>query len=244
MYLSVNPPIAFPLALEPWRLRGLGANTLPVSTGVEEGTAAALTAVASTLAIASASPPSPATPFLLAAAGIATLLAKLGVGSGCGQTCIQATAVVNQAEPALLANIQQYEAGQISQEQAIATFNNVWQGIQVSCSAIPGQAGQDCVTDRQQGSCKWKQTTDSPLLGYPGEPQPGDCWNWFSGYYTPLTLPPFVAQSPSASGTVSSITDSLTSEANTLTSSVGLPVGSGTLLLLAAAALAVVLVVS
>jgi hypothetical protein len=236
MYLDVAPRIAFPLTLgRDWRPRGLGASSpLPVSTEIEDSAAAALTAAASI--------PSPATPFLLAAAGIAKALAALGVGAGCGQTCIQATSVVNQAEPALLANIQQYEAGQISQAQAQQTYNNVWQGIQVSCSAIPGQAGQDCVSDRAEGSCKWKQTTTSPLLSFPGEPQPGECWNWYSGYYVPLTMPPLTPMA--ATSTAAGAVDTVTNEANTLASDIGLPSGSGTWLLLAAALVVGVMVIS
>jgi hypothetical protein len=233
MYLTMTAPIAFPVMLGQWE-RGLGATSpLPVSTMAEDSAATALTAAAAI--------PSPATPFLLAAAGIAKLLATLGVGSGCGQTCIQATNVVNQAEPALLANIQQYENGEITQEQAQATYSAIMQGLQVSCSAIPGQAGQDCWTDRQAGSCKWKQTTDSPLLGYPGEPQPGDCWDWVSGYGTPLTLPPLVATSPAASSVGSAIS-TVSSDASAIASSVGLPSGMGSLLLMVAAIAALMVI--
>jgi hypothetical protein len=236
VYMATTAPIAFPLALDSfWQPRGLGA-TAPVSTTVEEGAAAALTATASALAIAAATPPSPATPFLLAAAAIATALAKLGVGAGCGQTCIQATNVVNQAEPALLANLQQYEAGEISQAQAQATFNNVWQGIQVSCSAIPGGAGQDCISNRAEGACHWKATGTPPT---PYSPPVGSCWNWFNAYYTPLTYPPMTAPS-----TGTDVTGAVGSAVTSAETSLGISGNTGTLLLLglaAAVALAVIL---
>jgi len=234
-YLAVSPAIAFPLQLDPFGIpMGLGA-TLPVSTMAEDSAATALTAAAAI--------PSPATPFLLAAAGIAKLLATLGVGAGCGNTCIQATAVVNQAEPALLANLQGYENGTISQEQAIATYQNVWQGIEVACSAIPGGAGQDCISDRQQGACKWNATGTPPT---PYSPADGSCWNWYNAYYVPLTYPPMnapAASSGTVAGDASSALSTVTTDAGSIASSIGLPSGSGTYLLIAAAVLAAFLVI-
>jgi hypothetical protein len=230
VYLPVSPSISFPLALDPFGfVRGLGqSSTLPVSTMTEDSIATALTAAAKI--------PSPATPFLLAAAGIANLLATLGVGAGCGSTCIQATAVVNQAEPALLANLQQYEAGEISQDQALATYASVWQGIEVSCSAIPGQAGQDCISDRQAGACKWKATGTPPT---PYSPADGACWNWDNAYRVPLTYP---AANPAPAST--DVTGAVTSALTSAESSLGISSSSSTWILLAlaaAVALAVIL---
>ena len=238
MFVSVEPPIAFPLELVRGAPRGLGINTsqTAISTEAENSAAIALTTAAAF--------GGPAAPFLLAAAGIAKVLASLGVGAGCGQTCIQAANIVNQAEPALQANLDQYEAGLITQEQAQSTFNSVWQGIDVACSAIPGDPGQKCITDRQQGACTWKQTTDSSALSYPGEPQPGECWNWYSGYFVPLTLPPLVAASTSAtSAGGSSALSEVGTAADSLASSAGLPAGSGAWLLLAAAAAVALMVI-
>jgi hypothetical protein len=229
--MATTAPIAFPLALDAfWQPRGLGTNTSPTATS---------TVVENSLAtsLAAAAPLSgPAAPFLLAAAAIAKTLAALGVGAGCGATCIQATNVVNQAEPALLANLQQYEAGEVSQEQAQAVYNNVWQGILASCAAIPGSAGQKCVTDRQEGACTWKATGTPPT---PYSPADGQCWNWYNAYYVPLTYP---AMNPAPAST--DITGAVGSAVTSAESSLGISGSTGTLLLLglaAAVALAVIL---
>lgn len=156
-----------------------------------------MAAAATSLATAAAVTPPPANIILGAAAAIVSILSAAGVGQGCGQTCIQATSIVNRAEPAFLANVQQYENGEISQAQAQQTWNNLWLAVQGSCAAIPGPAGQDCVNDRAQGACKWRQTPNGDTLGLPGVPQVGECWNWYSGYYEPLTYPPVVSNSGS-----------------------------------------------
>jgi hypothetical protein len=174
------------MVLPPMRYPGVGSLGASASTGstVEQATAAALTTAAAVT-------PPPANVILIGAAAVLELLNKLGIGSGCGQPCIQATNIVNQAEPYLQQNILAYFAQPAprtpaSQAAALQQFDSIWQGVQASCTAIPGQPGQDCISDRQSGSCKWKQTTTSPLLAIPGEPQPGDCWNWFSGYRDPI----------------------------------------------------------
>lgn len=182
---------------------GLGCVGLGTTGGISTGKVA-MTALASSLATAAAVTPPPANAILAAAAGIVAALNALGIGQGCGQTCIQATAIVNQAEPAFLANVQQYENGQISQAQAQQTWNNLWQAVQGSCAAIPGQAGQDCVSDRAEGSCKWKQTANGDTLGLPGVPAVGECWNWYNGYYVPLTYPA-VNVAPTISGSADGI---------------------------------------
>jgi hypothetical protein len=115
-------------------------------------------------------------PIGLAVGGIvaaaAAIAGIIGVGSGCGPTCVQATNIVNQAEPVLLANLQAYQAGTISQATAISNYNQVWQSVLTACAAIPGTAGQNCVGDRQEGACHYQSN--------------GQCWNWYVGYYLPL----------------------------------------------------------
>lgn len=106
-------------------------------------------------------------------AAAAAIAGVLGVGSGCGQTCVQATSIVNQAEPILRQNLAAYQSGQIDQATAISNYNQVWQSVLTACAAIPGVAGQNCVGDRQQGACHYKDAT-------------GNCWNWYVGYYVPL----------------------------------------------------------
>ena len=127
------------------------------------------------------------------------VISALGIGSGCGPTCVQATSVVNQAEPLLNENLLSYEAGNIDQATAQSNFNQILNGVKSACGGIPGTAGQNCVSDRAQGSCKWKQTA-SPQ--FPGQPNVGECWNWYNAYYLPLTYPSVTVSSNSGSSSV------------------------------------------
>lgn len=105
--------------------------------------------------------------------GVATLLGALGVGGGCGNSCVQATNIVNQAEQVLQQNLAAYKAGQIDKATALSNFVQVWNSVQQACSVIPGAAGQNCIGDRKDGACHYKDSS-------------GACWNWFTGYYYPI----------------------------------------------------------
>jgi hypothetical protein len=134
----------------------------------------------------------PAAPFVAAAGAIALLLGHFGVGRGCGQTCVLTAGWANEAEAILRGNILAYFAlpaprRAIDQAAALANFDAVWSYLHDACSKPElGEPGRRCIADRQAGACTWRQTADSPLLSVPGEPQPGSCWNWFSGYRDPI----------------------------------------------------------
>lgn len=141
---------------------------------------------------------------------VTTIVAAI-LNSGCGQSCIVTSNWANQAEQALIQNIQAYFAlpaprSQTAQAVALANFDNTWNYLVKECGQ-PGlsTAGMDCISDRQRGACKWNQTSSSPLLQYPNEPQPGQCWNWFTGYRDPIAMDPAVpdslAQDASQAGT-------------------------------------------
>ena len=147
----------------------------------------------------------------LVAAG-AAIASALGVGSGCGPSCIQATNVVNSAEPVFKQNLDAYENGTIDQATAIANYNSMWTAMQQACAAIPGQV--NCIGDRQAGACKWKATNQL----YPACPPIGSCWNWNNGYYVPLTFPAVNAPSTNGSVTGSSIGSGITEVVSSLTS--------------------------
>jgi hypothetical protein len=198
--------------------RGLGdaAQTVGAVGGASAGvvTAAAAPAVASALGISA----SLAIPIVGAAfAGILFGVEAI-LHSGCGQTCVQTSQWANQAEPLLLQNIQQYFSKaaprtNLDKTSALNIFDAVWAGLVQRCSQPGfGTAGQNCIADRQAGACKWKQTADSPLLKFPGEPQAGACWNWFSGYRDPISNDQTVDDSA---------TGQLTSAASSLFSSSG-----------------------
>src|SRR5579863_2442940 len=115
------------------------------------------------------------------------LLSAFGVGNGCGQTCVTASNDANQIEAALRANLAAYQNGQIDQATAVANYNSNWQALVNACSnASLGTAGQNCIGDRQQGACHFKDANDQ-------------CWNWYIGYYMPLLQPPTNAPAVSSS---------------------------------------------
>jgi hypothetical protein len=166
-----------------------------------------------------------AVPVIGAAIAAATIIiTQIIKNSGCGQTCIETSQWANQAEKALEQNIQAYFSNSTryasQQALALANFDAVWAQLVATCGQPgTGNAGVRCISDRQAGACTWKQTSSSPLLAYPGEPQPGECWNWFSGYRDPIANDPSVQPDPPLSA--SSVATSATDAAGNLLSSVG-----------------------
>lgn len=254
MFVSVAPSIAFPLTLGgDWRPRGLGQSESTMTEAEQVGGAISSATIGTLVATSAIAGPVG----LAIGAGIAlvtTLINALGIGQGCGKTCIETSQWANQAEPLLLQNIQAYFAqpaprSQSSQAAAIANFMTVWNNLTQLCTQPNlGTAGQDCISDRQAGACKWNQTATSPLLAFTqyGEPGPGACWNWWSGYHDPIANDPDVVEDSSSAlaNGAADITASVVSGANTLASDIGLPSGSGTWLLLAAALVVGVMVIS
>jgi hypothetical protein len=198
MYVSVNPDIAYPLNLDNGILWGLGATSgaslVAAGGSVAAGTAAAL---ASAGIIAGA-----AVPFIGPAIAGVTLAIEAILNSGCGQTCVVTSQWANQAAAQLQANLDAYFAqpaprAQSLQTLAIQNYQKIWNTLVSQCSQPNlGQAGQNCIGDRQQGACKWHQTGQPQ---YPGQPALGDCWNWYDAYYVPLASDPNVVPDSEAS---------------------------------------------
>ena len=99
--------------------------------------------------------------------------------SGCGEACIVTSQWANQAEVFLQKNLSEYQAipaprPKSVQRVAMANFQVIWNRLVEQCSQ-PGlsTAGRNCIADRQEGACKWKDASDQ-------------CWNWWSGYYHPI----------------------------------------------------------
>lgn len=139
--------------------------------------------------------PAFAGPIGIAIAGIASLLAVVGVGSGCGQSCIQASNDANSIESAMKANLQAFLSGQISQSQALQNFQTLWSQLQQACAQVGGTAGQHCVSDRQQGACSYQTSpggwSSDGTYTPPGPNGSGSsCWNWFVGYADPISQAP------------------------------------------------------
>jgi hypothetical protein len=172
-----------------------------------------------------------AVPFIGPAIAAITLAVGLLVkNSGCGVTCVETSQWANQAEPLLQKNIASYfdqpaPRAQSTQTVALANFDQIWNTLVQQCGQPgTGNAGVRCVSDRQAGACTWKQTTTSTLLQYPGEPQPGACWNWFSGYRDPIANDPDVVPdatlaAQTATAAASSAATSIDSSLSTLVSS-------------------------
>lgn len=144
-----------------------------------------------------------------ALAGATMLVQYLIANSGCGQTCIVTSSWANQAADALQKVMDGYFAlpaprTQTQQALAIASFNDIWAQLQKACGQPgTGNAGVRCISDRQQGACTWKQKY-APT--YPGQPNIGECWNWFNGYLAPIQQDPVVPDSTtSVSGSIDSV---------------------------------------
>jgi hypothetical protein len=152
------------------------------------GTTVAPTAIGSTVAGLLGISVSAAVPI------VGAVIAGISIGieailhSGCGQTCVVTSQWANQAEGYLKQNISAYFAipaprPQSVQQIAMANFQAIWNTLVQQCSQPGlGTAGQNCINDRKDGGCKWKQTGQP----YPGTPAVGACWNWWNGYYYPI----------------------------------------------------------
>lgn len=182
-----------------------------------------------------------------AAVGIVSGLLQIGnqidnmiANSGCGAICVQASNVVNQAEPLLQQNLQAYLSLPVhyasAQAQALANFDSVWNAVNTACASPSLQmAGANCIADRISGACHYKTSAGGWQNGTyvsPGANGSGStCWNWFVGYRDPIANDPTVVPDPIPGAAALS---SLTGGA----SIAGIPladilIGAGALLLLA-----------
>ncbi len=236
------------------RLRGMGdaasaANDLKyvqsgatiatpiITTIAAQGAAASLAAGGSGLILGMA--PALAVPVIGAAIAAITVIATILIqNSGCGQTCIETSQWANQAEQILEQNIQAYFSNpaprtQSVQNAALANFLAVMTRLDQMCSdPSTGDAGKRCISDRQAGACTWKQSATSVLLNYPGEPQPGECFNWVNGYHDPIANDPDVVQDPASNATLVSGATNSSSTSSTSSNMVYL-LGAATLVVMA-----------
>jgi hypothetical protein len=202
-------------------LSGLGAGTVAGQTA---------SGIAVGLATAAILDPEPFSKVALAiAAGLVTLFQSVfGVGNGCGQTCVQATAIANQVATLLTQNMNNYISQPIRtvsmQTAALAVFDQAWASMQQGCGAIAGAAGKDCVTDRAEGACKWMASPGGWVtnadgtctFNYWGAAGSGSsCWNWFNGMRDPIANDPCVVPD-SAVNMVSTVASGVNSAAVSL----------------------------
>lgn len=89
-------------------------------------------------------------------AGVTQILGALGVGNGCGQTCVTATQYANAAQSAMETNLsaaQQTvaENGCLTPDELttlVNNYNTIWGQLVSGCQQVPGAAGQNCVSER------------------------------------------------------------------------------------------------
>lgn len=121
----------------------------PTSTKIETGIGTSL--------LTAAAVPSPASPFLAIAGGIAELAGALGIGSGCGQTCITATQYANRTSDLAQQNMNVYLSlptprPKSLQQEALGNFDAIWNALVQQCgNPALGSAGQRCISERQRG---------------------------------------------------------------------------------------------
>jgi hypothetical protein len=104
----------------------------------------------------------PAAPFVAAAAGLVAPLTRLI--NGCGDSCKQATAIVNEAEPKLRELRDEYLSAPVRtvamQGAVLEYMDEVFAWIQEACGSVGGAAGQRCIAERlvRGGSAPWCPT--------------------------------------------------------------------------------------
>ena len=153
----------------------------PLSTKIESSIASGL--------FTAASIPSPASPFLAIAGAAASFLAAMGVGSGCGQSCVLSSQYANQIEALLKQNLNTYLAlnprYESAQQAALGVANALLNDLKQQCSNPQlGTAGQNCISERLDASaCHWKDAN-------------GACWNWIIGYLNPIANDTTVVPDP------------------------------------------------
>jgi len=219
----------------PWR-RGMGATSTQTIASI--AATGASTTVGLLVAFGAVTGPIGAAIGGLIAVG--SLLAS--VFKGCGVTCTDATAIVNQVEPALQQNVQAYLAAPVRtasmQQAALNNFQTAWNAVTQACGNPQLlTAGQNCISQRQQGACAyhtspggWQQSSAGVwTYVYPGANGSGStCWNWWVGYHDPIANDPTVQPDSAAqavSGAVSSGASSLLSAVgvNPNTTVLGIP---------------------
>lgn len=220
------------LPLHSLGLRGLG--TAQTTATIESIAATGASTATSILVATSVILPGVGT---AVAAIIGAGLAIASLFKGCGQTCVAATNIANQAGTIISQAFNAYMASPIhyvSMQQAFLTlFDSTTAAMDQACSDPNlGAAGQRCISDRQRGSCKWKvnafgwQQSGSGWTYIPaGADGSGNtCWDPYTGIRDIVANDPTVVSDPtpastvanSTAGILNSVTGGLTSGINPL----------------------------
>ena len=188
---------------------GVSSQTFQLTQGaVQAGTAAAGAGIAIATATTTLGLATGIGAAVVAAVAIGTLIYK--AFEGCGATCTESTAIANQVATLLGNNLTSYINQPVHyysvQQAALNTFNQAWSLLLQNCgNSALGVAGQNCISQRQQGGCFWKtspsgwQQDASGNWTYVGSGPNGSgntCWNWFVGYHDPIANDPTVVADP------------------------------------------------
>jgi len=240
--LSTYPAPAFhPRRYGHPRRRGMGATTAQIAgsavTGGFDiaGAALAMTGVGA--------------PIGAIVAAIGSILGPIVASfNGCGQTCVQATAIVNQAGPLIQQAFDLYMQQPVHyksvQAAFLSQFDQIWAAVdQALSNPALGTAGQNgiasfgpqaCYFKASPGSWNqvngvWTWTTFGPRGSGSG------CFNWFTAYRDPVANDPTVVPDPSPLASVGSSVSSLLSGATSGNILPLLMIGGGLLLVLVVA---------
>lgn len=213
-----SPPFPYGLGQSPPEQPTTAQKVGTAAAGAVAGTTQILggnpVAGAGTMLLSAAPLTGPAAPFVAIAGAITEILGAIGIGKGCGQTCIRASEYANKASDLMSQNLNTYLAlpaprAASLQSIALQNFDQLWSGLVQACSDPSlNDAGTRCITDRQSGACKW---TASPggwhknadgswsYTGYGPAGSGSACWNYFIGFRDPIAQDPtVVADSQSA----------------------------------------------
>jgi hypothetical protein len=152
---------------------------------------------------------------------LASQIAKLF--GGCGQTCVLSSDDANQVGNYMTQNLNTYLAAPVHyaslQAAALNNFDTAWASLVAACSNPQlGTAGQNCISEREQGACYWKaspggwaQTNGTwTYTGYGPAGSGSACWNYFVGMRDPIANDPTVVPDPVAGSTSASAGGSTT----------------------------------
>lgn len=184
---------------------GLGAGTVPptaslISTGLLAGSTISAATGGTAAALAAFGIGAQAVPLVgTIIGGIALAVVALGIGNGCGQTCVASTTVVNNVEPVLQQNLQaaqqqaQINGGCLTSAELTVcqgVFSQVWSYVVANCTQVGGPGGSNCINDRQRGGK----------------------WDWYAMYLDPINVIPVCSNPVSTATTdISSLVSSVSS---------------------------------
>lgn len=131
---------------------------------------------------------------------------------GCGQSCVQATDIVNQAETYVQEIASAYwnapEHTKSLQAYTLQQLDAIFDKVRALCGQIPGNAGLNCVKERLTRGYlpPWCVTAGLTLAD--------GCGGWYDVTYDPIANDPSVVPDPTP---VSAVTDTISSAFSGLT---------------------------